>query len=280
MIDTTLPSDAERNNGPPSASSSNSWRSPRGHTESQFYGAEHVFEWSVPGFGRVRFTDHATVPFRAVRARFGYRFEDLERALGDGCRYEASEGKSDAVFFSTHNKRFLFKTLRGAEPENLKAFLPEYLSHVSRYPSTLLPRYLGLYTFERLSVHGVHHGRANATSPPDDNTLTLGNKFTIVCMANVFDTPLEIHSKFDFKGSNIGRRALPEDLIRPVSMNDGLRSAQESVAPEDSHSVRVQRSVDERSMPGGGERKDREGVTLKELDYQRLVAVGKAGLFL
>ncbi|KAI9352756.1 hypothetical protein BDR26DRAFT_203870 [Obelidium mucronatum] len=57
-------------------------------------------------------------------------------------------GKSESVFVTTLDGRFKFKTLRGSEIENLRLFLPHYLAHVSKYPNTLLPRYLGLYTFE------------------------------------------------------------------------------------------------------------------------------------
>ncbi|KAJ3046300.1 hypothetical protein HDV00_000114 [Rhizophlyctis rosea] len=285
MIDTSVMGD----HGLPSASSAESPKSARGSTERHYYSAEHVHEWLIPGFGRVKFTDHAPVAFRAVRTRFGYSFEELESALSGACRFEHSEGKSDAVFFSTNDKRFLFKTLRGSEPESLKSFLPDYLAHVTRFPSTLLPRYIGLYTFERVLVHTPSNlERATPSTAVDDATASLGTKFTIVCMANVFDTPLEIHSKFDFKGSNIGRRTLPDDHLtaggggggagvsRPVSMDAGIgisSTTSSGTITNGTHSVRQQRSVDESHMPSP------ERVTLKELDYQRLVAFGKANLF-
>ncbi|KAJ3323903.1 hypothetical protein HDU76_013521, partial [Blyttiomyces sp. JEL0837] len=140
---------------------------------------------------------------------------------------QLSAGKSDAVFFSTHDDRFLFKTLRGSEPENLKSFLPDFLSHISRYPDTLLPRYLGLYCFETLSRHTSSASTSNsntasssgnnkspvASSPQEETILsTLSKSFSIVAMANVFDTDLEIHERYDFKGSTVGRQTLGGDI--------------------------------------------------------------------
>jgi hypothetical protein len=58
--------------------------------------AEHTYEWAIPGFGRVKFTDFAPLAFKAVRARFGFTRQDLENALTGPCKAEVSAGKSES----------------------------------------------------------------------------------------------------------------------------------------------------------------------------------------
>ncbi|KAF8945052.1 Phosphatidylinositol 5-phosphate 4-kinase type-2 alpha [Haplosporangium gracile] len=236
-----------------------------------FFNVEQVHEWNIPSYGRVKFTDHAPLVFHAIRERFHYTQADMDEALSLPMTVMKTPGKSDAIFFASHNHgRFLLKTLRGAEPDNLKGFLSDYLGHIQKYPNTLLPRYLGMYTFEKLAgaklvsgVAGVTGGvadgaglsaggmgfggdrentgvglgglgagtgsgrsKSDATAAQrlhlngtllsagrDDN---LPSKVVVVVLANVFDTPEVVHERYDFKGSNVGRRTLPVDGIPSV----------------------------------------------------------------
>ncbi|KAG0351656.1 Phosphatidylinositol 5-phosphate 4-kinase type-2 alpha, partial [Gamsiella multidivaricata] len=224
-----------------------------------FFSADQVHEWNIPSYGRVKFTDHAPLVFQAIRERFNYTLADMDEALSQPMAVMKTPGKSDAIFFASHNHgRFLLKTLRGAEPENLKGFLGDYLAHIQKHPNTLLPRYLGMYTFERISgakilnggpgqpnvLDGVGGGGGGGVSGGDreyglgsklsfskgdvsaaqrlhlNGTLLSGkddglpSKMVVVVLANVFDTPEVIHERYDFKGSNVGRRTLPVD--RPM----------------------------------------------------------------
>ncbi|KAJ3287154.1 Phosphatidylinositol 5-phosphate 4-kinase type-2 alpha [Borealophlyctis nickersoniae] len=249
--------------------------SSRSSMERQFYTAEHIHEWVLAGFGRVRFTDHAPVAFRAVRSRFGYGLDDISRAIEKACRVDMSQGKSDAVFFATHDRRFLFKTLRGSEPDNLKQFLPDYLAHITHYPATLLPRYLGLYTFERLSTFSSPGG--GPTVGNDDSAPALGSKFTVVLMAHVFDTDLEVHVKYDFKGSNVGRQALREPGESTEVRRDSVDSEYRPRTALDVGS-RALYEGGPRDQPANGVPLSPNDVTLKELDFQRLLVSGAANL--
>ncbi|KAF9129857.1 Phosphatidylinositol 5-phosphate 4-kinase type-2 alpha [Mortierella sp. GBA39] len=234
-----------------------------------FFNVEQVHEWNIPSYGRVKFTDHAPLVFHAIRERFRYTQADMDEALSLPMTVMRTPGKSDAIFFASHNHgRFLLKTLRGAEPDNLKGFLGDYLAHIQKYPNTLLPRYLGMYTFEKvagaklgggvagtaagggdgtgLSGAGVGFGGdresaglgglgAGAGSARNKNDATaaqhlhmngtllsagrddgLPSKVVVVVLANVFDTPEVVHERYDFKGSNVGRRTLPVDGIPSV----------------------------------------------------------------
>ncbi|KAJ3017434.1 Phosphatidylinositol 5-phosphate 4-kinase type-2 alpha [Thoreauomyces humboldtii] len=232
---------------------------------SAYFTAEHTHEWSISGYGRIKFTDYAPIAFKAVRSLFDYTFAEVDESLARASIVEMSAGKSDSgrphshlgihislsylitcilVFFSTHNKRFLLKTLRGSELENLKSFLPTYVSHIIQNPSTLLPRYLGLYTFERTSggpaptLQVASAGRQRGADVEE----ALGTKFTVVLMAHAFDTTLDIATRYDFKGSNVGRQTLNSD-------NPGFVAPISQLGHE---------------------------VTLKEMDFQRLLQAGKA----
>ncbi|KAF9135153.1 Phosphatidylinositol 4-phosphate 5-kinase 9 [Mortierella sp. 14UC] len=225
-----------------------------------FFNVDQVHEWNIPSFGRVKFTDHAPLVFHAIRERFHYTLADMDEALSQPMTVMKTPGKSDAIFFASHNHgRFLLKTLRGAEPDNLKGFLSDYLGHIHKHPNTLLPRYLGMYTFEKLAgsklattaaatggtdgaglgatgmsfggggdregsgVGGAAGGAASrnksdATAAQHlhlNGTLLSGrddglpSKLVVVVLANVFDTPEVVHERYDFKGSNVGRRTLP-----------------------------------------------------------------------
>lgn len=199
----------------------------------QYFNAEYSHDWFIPNYGRIKFTDHAPMVFRTIRQLFGYSLFELDSALSlPFSSVSTTAGKSEAIFFLTHNNaRFMFKTLRGSEPENLKAFLPDYLNHIRRNPNTLLPRYLGMYTFEKTPMTSTQSTSNTMNSSPFDpanensanvgGTFPLGQQYSLpanddafpqklilVIMANVFDSPYTIHERYDFKGSNVGRRTL------------------------------------------------------------------------
>lgn len=179
--------------------------------------------------------DHAPLVFQAIRKKLGYSCKSLLSSLDKPLSFFDSEGKSEALFFVTDDRKFLFKTLRGSEPSNLKAFLQDYLLYISKEPCTLLPRILGFYTFERQSRGSdtiSNSGASLGTFKSMD--MIIPPKFTIIMMANVFGHDIDIHFKFDFKGSQLGRETL--------STNDKTDSPVYS--------------------------------TLKELDFQRLILNG------
>ncbi|RKO89058.1 hypothetical protein BDK51DRAFT_40117 [Blyttiomyces helicus] len=300
---------------------------PRFSLDRHLFSAEHHYEWVIPSYGRIRFTDYCPVAFKAVRIKFGYSVQDLDRALAKAFAVEMSDGKSDAIFFATHDDRFLFKTLRGAEPENLKSFLYDYLGHIGRNPGTLLPRYLGLYTFERLTSVSPPSVSPAATSsipsafasqpattqsaaprspspaPTDDSLASLlSSRFTVVLMANVCDTDLDVHVKYDFKGSNIGRSTLatafpPASSLNPSVLSSPMFPIPTPLVPTPAPpppptrrraSATFLPDVDwpARLLPAPAPPPapleemdlniDMSQLTLKEVDYQRLVSAGRA----
>ncbi|KAF9203273.1 Phosphatidylinositol 5-phosphate 4-kinase type-2 alpha [Haplosporangium sp. Z 27] len=215
-----------------------------------FFNTDQVHDWNIPSYGRVKFIDHAPLVFQAIRERFNYTLADMDEALSQPMAAMKTPGKSNAIFFASHNHgRFLLKTLRGNEPDDLKAFLGDYLAHIKKHPNTLLPRYLGMYTFERvaaskiLGVNTAQHsnidgmvgggGGASGGNDKEHGSKTTSKyeataaqrlhlngtpltgkddgiqKVVVVVLANVFDTPEVVNERYDFKGSNVGRRTLP-----------------------------------------------------------------------
>jgi len=322
-----------------------------------FFTVDQVHEWNIPSYGRVRFTDHAPMVFQAIREQFNYTLADMDEALSQPMTVMKTPGKSDAIFFASHNHgRFLLKTLRGAEPENLKGFLSDYLAHIQKYPNTLLPRYLGMYTFERLAgpkistgqtstmdgFMGVGHGgvggigggtgdRDHGSSTRNDEKtarrlhlngtllserddgLPSNSKLVVVVLANVFDTPEIVHERYDFKGSNVGRRTLPVERTtrekafvpdRPLQPEIGRPSTELDQGPADIFGRRARRNdtpgawrdshastfLYEPALkqegasrnPGGAEdapvADDISHLTLKEMDFQNRIFSGETQL--
>jgi len=89
-----------------------------------------------------------------------------------------SEGKSGSLFFSSHDGRYMVKTISQLEKGTLVRILPNYYEHIKSNPETLLTRICG---FHSISNH------------------------TLIVMMNVFDTSREVHEVYDLKGSTVGR---------------------------------------------------------------------------
>ncbi|KAF9187431.1 Phosphatidylinositol 5-phosphate 4-kinase type-2 alpha [Haplosporangium sp. Z 11] len=316
-----------------------------------YFGVDQVHEWNIPSYGRVKFTDHAPLVFQAIRERFHYTLADMDEALSQPMTVMKTPGKSNAVFFASHNHgRFLLKTLRGSEPEALKGFLNDYLAHIHKHPNTLLPRYLGMYTFERLApsksmnrtagqpgafdggmssnggISGDKYGLASNVSSNTaqhlhlNGTLLSGKddglpaKMVVVVLANVFDTPNVVHERYDFKGSNVGRKTLPTQqdtrekqvddgagLLRPESGRASLDMDQNRALPDLARrrSRRADPVLDEKRSStahffdmksdeqnlGGGKSvlqdedvDDISHLTLKEMDFQNRIMTGETKL--
>jgi hypothetical protein len=86
------------------------------------------------------------------------------------------------MFYFSHDGLYLVKTLGDDEMHSMIKMLPGYYAHIAKNPNSLLVKYFGLY---KLVVDGK------------ERNLTV--------MANVFHTTLDIHKRFDLKGSTLGR---------------------------------------------------------------------------
>ena len=164
-----------------------------------------MFEQSVPGSEVVLPADSAceglTVrtrypqTFMAIRDAFGIDEPSFVASLGirqvlgnllmgDLCGLSSmvSEGKSGELFFFSHDARYLVKTISTQESRKLETMLPAYIEHICANPDTVLARYLALFD---ITFHG--------------------KKRCLVVMASAFNTRLQVHERFDLKGSTHGR---------------------------------------------------------------------------
>lgn len=152
-----------------------------------------------------RFIDYAPMVFQRIRASFGILNEDYLRSVGpeqllgnmvlgnlSSLSELSSEGKSGAFFYYTADGKYMMKTVTHKEQILLKKMLKKYHDHIVSNPGTLLVRFLGLHCLS------VRKDRKAGKGPAVQ-------KVYFVVMNNMFNTPFEIHRRYDLKGSWVGR---------------------------------------------------------------------------
>ncbi|KAG1675772.1 hypothetical protein FOA52_012428 [Chlamydomonas sp. UWO 241] len=142
-----------------------------------------------------KWIDYSPDVFRNMRNMWGVHDAEYMLSLGASSKLWQlnSPGKSGCLFFLSDCDKFIIKSTTKAEAQKLVAMLPAYYNFVCSNPGTLCMRFYG--------VHGVKqvHGRT----------------VRFLVMSNMFHTDLQIHRKFDLKGSWHGRTvgdADPDDL--------------------------------------------------------------------
>lgn len=102
-----------------------------------------------------RWKDYCPMVFRKLRTLFVVDpGEYMLSICGEQALRElSSPGKSGALFYISHDDRFLIKTMRRNEMRTLLAMLPQYYEHVQNNPHTLVTKFYGLY---RIKLHSRH----------------------------------------------------------------------------------------------------------------------------
>lgn len=129
-----------------------------------------------------KFKDYSPDIFRQIRRRFSIDSADYMLTLCGDFNYIEfiSNSKSGQFFFYSHDGRFMIKTQTKAESKFLRRILPHYYKFAMENPNTLVTKFYGMHRVK------MHH---------------LRRKMHFVIMASVFDTPKEIHQRFDLKVS-------------------------------------------------------------------------------
>ncbi|GMF32173.1 unnamed protein product [Phytophthora lilii] len=199
-----------------------------------------------------KFKDYSPDVFRQVRRRFGIDLADYMLTLSGDFNFIEfmSNSKSGQFFFYSHDGRFMIKTQTKDESKFLRRILPHYYKFVMENPNTLITRFYGMHRVK------MHH---------------LRRKMHFVIMASVFDTPLDIHARFDLKGSRIGRHASPKEHQRGsagvLKDNDLLQKG-----------FHLQMGVARRAIFLVQLRKDVEFLKrMKIMDYSLLIGVHDSG---
>ncbi|XP_032514342.1 phosphatidylinositol 5-phosphate 4-kinase type-2 alpha isoform X7 [Danaus plexippus] len=154
----------------------------------------HLFnKENMPSHFKVK--EYCPLVFRNLRERFGIDDLDYKESLTRSQPIpDDSSGKSGAKFYQSYDRLFILKTLTSEEVERMHSFLKHYHPYiVERHGKTLLPQYLGMY---RLTVDGIEH--------------------YLVATRNVFSNHLNIHKKYDLKGSTVDREASEKELEKEL----------------------------------------------------------------
>ncbi|XP_045775833.1 phosphatidylinositol 5-phosphate 4-kinase type-2 alpha isoform X2 [Maniola jurtina] len=154
----------------------------------------HLFnKENMPSHFKVK--EYCPLVFRNLRERFGIDDIDYKESLTRSQPIpDESSGKSGAKFYQSYDRLFILKTLTSEEVERMHSFLKHYHPYiVERHGKTLLPQYLGMY---RLTVDGIEH--------------------YLVATRNVFSNHLNIHKKYDLKGSTVDREASEKELEKEL----------------------------------------------------------------
>jgi len=174
-----------------------------------------------------RFVDYAPLVFQRIRAGFGIRHEDYLKSVGpeqllgnmilgnlSSLSELSSEGKSGAFFYYTADGKYMMKTVTPKEHSLLKKMLRSYFHHLQQNPGTLICRFLGLHC---LRVQKFKRSKAPVRSGSSKNVV---QKLYFVVMGNMFNTPFEIHRRYDLKGSWVGRVTPPEQFDPSTALKD------------------------------------------------------------
>lgn len=139
-----------------------------------------------------KFKDYAPWVFRHLRQEF--RIDPADYLVSLTAKYIVSElgspGKSGSFFYYSRDYKYIIKTIHKSEAKVLRKILPAYCEHVKQYPNTLLSQFYGLHRVK----------------------LPYGRKIHFVVMNNLFPLHKDIHSRYDLKGSTIGRETLKEGV--------------------------------------------------------------------
>ena len=171
-----------------------------------------------------RFIDYAPLVFRKLREEIsGISEEEYMRSVGpeqllgnmvlgnlSSLAELTTEGKGGAFFYYTADGRFMIKTVCKEEKRLLKQILREYYEHLSRNKYSFIVRFYGLHGL-RVKRNPVMFQRGKYR---DDE------KIFFVVMGNLFNTPLEVHRRFDLKGSWINRSVGPQVTDTSVALKD------------------------------------------------------------
>ncbi|OWZ21448.1 Phosphatidylinositol-4-phosphate 5 kinase [Phytophthora megakarya] len=130
----------------------------------------------------VVFKDFAPHVFRRLREEAKVSSASYRNSLQQTTKERVSEGKSGAFFYFTEDRKYVVKTLTNEELKFLLSILPTYYTFMKRHPDTFMTRFFG--------CHGL---------------TMYGKTVFFVVMQSVFATSLQIHERFDLKGSWVGR---------------------------------------------------------------------------
>ncbi|CAF1214790.1 unnamed protein product [Rotaria sordida] len=143
---------------------------------------------------------YAPVAFRHFREKFNIKPEDYLSSICKPFRELKNPGASGSLFYLTSDDEFIIKTVQKKEAEFLKTLLPGYYMNVTQNQRTLLPKFFGLYCYQVTEFL-----RRNKNGSGDNKNIR------ITVMNNLIPSHIQMHEKYDLKGSTFKRRANIEE---------------------------------------------------------------------
>lgn len=104
---------------------------------------------------------------------------EYRQSMTQTTKERVSEGKSGAFFYFTQDCKDVVKTMTH---EELVSILPQYTTYIQQHDNTFITRFFGCHAITMY-----------------------GKTVFFMVMQSVFDTTLQIHERFDLKGSWVGR---------------------------------------------------------------------------
>ncbi|QOY40092.1 Phosphatidylinositol-4-phosphate 5-kinase [Cryptosporidium parvum] len=169
----------------------------------------------------VQFIDYNPMVFRKIREICNISPESYVRSVGpeqllgnmvlgnlSSMNELCSEGKSGAFFYYTTDGRFLIKTVGKKTAVFFRSILSKYFNHIKSNQNSLITRIYGLHAlrFKKPLLQPFNTIREQISS--NGNSILRKSKIHkifFIVMENIFHTPVEIHRRYDIKGSWIGR---------------------------------------------------------------------------
>ncbi|KAG8307233.1 Phosphatidylinositol 4-phosphate 5-kinase type-1 beta [Homalodisca vitripennis] len=114
------------------------------------------------------FKTYAPIAFRYFRDLFGIQPDDFLISFCSAPLRELSNpGASGSIFYLTEDDEFIIKTVQHKEGEFLQKLLPGYYMNLNQNPRTLLPKFFGLYCYQRTEVSSRYKlTRSRRRDPP------------------------------------------------------------------------------------------------------------------
>ena len=150
---------------------------------------------NTPGhkYSDFNFKAYSPIAFRHLRDHFTIAPEDFLSSL---CYFPlraiGNPGASGSLFYVSQDDLFIIKTVSSKEALFLQKLLPGYWINLHQNKRTLLPKFFGLYSYNK-------KGTA---------------KIRLVVMNNLLPSNIEFNLKFDLKGSLHGRNASSRELSK------------------------------------------------------------------
>eukprot|EP00800_Vazella_pourtalesii_P023869 TRINITY_DN98_c0_g4_i1.p1 TRINITY_DN98_c0_g4~~TRINITY_DN98_c0_g4_i1.p1 ORF type:complete len:600 (-),score=23.74 TRINITY_DN98_c0_g4_i1:116-1657(-) len=150
---------------------------------------------NTPGhtYSDFNFKAYSPIAFRHLRDHFTIAPEDFLSSL---CYFPlraiGNPGASGSLFYVSQDDLFIIKTVSSKEALFLQKLLPGYWINLHQNKRTLLPKFFGLYSYNKKGT----------------------TKIRLVVMNNLLPSNIEFHLKFDLKGSSHGRNASSRELSK------------------------------------------------------------------